>query len=56
MATKDRTVQPRASTSVAKLMGATSYEAESSHAPMLSDSALVIYVIRTAAESIAKSD
>ena len=41
---------------VAKLMGATSYEAESSHAPMLSNSALVIHVIRTAAESIAKSD
>jgi hypothetical protein len=37
-------------------MGATSYEAESSHVPMLSNSALVIDVIRTAAESIVKSD
>ena len=41
---------------VAKLMGATSYEAENSHAPMLSNSALLIHVIRTAAESIAKSN
>jgi hypothetical protein len=56
VATKDRTVQPELQRFVAKLMGATSYEAESSHAPMLSNSALVIYVIRTAAESMAKSD
>jgi hypothetical protein len=54
--TKDRTVQPELQRFVAKLMGATSYDAESSHVPMLSNSALVIHVIRTAAESIAKSD
>ena len=53
--TKDRTVQPELQRFVAKLMGATSYDAESSHVPMLSNSALVIHVIRTAAESIAKS-
>ena len=56
VATKDRTVQPELQRFVAKLMGATSYDAESSHVPMLSNSALVIHVIRTAAESIAKSD
>ena len=56
MATKDRTVQPELQRFVAKLMGATTNEAESSHVLMLSNSALVIHVIRTAAESIAKSD
>jgi hypothetical protein len=56
VATKDRTVQPELQRFVAKLMGATSYEAESSHVPMLSNSDLVIDVIRTAAESIVKSD
>jgi len=47
VATKDRTVQARKlQCFVAKLMGATSYEAESSHVPMLStNSDLVIRVI-----------
>jgi hypothetical protein len=49
-------VQPELQRFVAKLMGATSYEAESSHVPMPSNSALEIDVIRTAAKSIAKSD
>jgi len=34
VATKDRTVQPELQRFVAKLMDATSYEAESSHAPI----------------------
>jgi hypothetical protein len=45
-------VQPELQRFVAKLMGATSYEAESSHVPMLSNSDLVIDVIRTAARRI----
>jgi hypothetical protein len=39
VATKDRTVQPELQRFVAKLMDATSYDAESSHVPMLSNSA-----------------
>jgi hypothetical protein len=35
----------------AKRMGATTYEADSSHVPMLSNPRLVIDVIRTAAKS-----
>jgi hypothetical protein len=35
VARKDRTVQPELQCFVAKLMGATSYEAESSHVPQL---------------------
>ena len=54
MATKDHAEQPKLQRFVAKLMGATSYEAESSHIPMLSNSALAINGISTAAESIAK--
>jgi hypothetical protein len=42
---KDRTVQPELQRFVAKLMGATSYEAESNHVPMLSNSDPVIRVI-----------
>jgi hypothetical protein len=39
---------------MAKRMGATTYELESSHVPMLSQPEFVIDVIRTAAKSAAK--
>jgi pimeloyl-ACP methyl ester carboxylesterase len=49
VAKHDRTVQPDLERFVAKRMGATTYEADSSHVPMLSNPKLVIDVIRTAA-------
>jgi len=48
VATKDRTVQPELQRFVAKRMGATIHEVESSHVPMLSNPKLVIDVIRAA--------
>jgi pimeloyl-ACP methyl ester carboxylesterase len=51
VATKDRTVQPELERFVAKRMGATTYEVDSSHVPMLSNPKLVIDVIRTAANA-----
>jgi pimeloyl-ACP methyl ester carboxylesterase len=51
MATKDRTVQPELQRFVAKRMGATIREVESSHVPMLSNPELVIDVIRAAADA-----
>src|SRR5260370_1641791 len=57
VAKNDRTVQPALEHFVAKRMGATTYETDSSHVPMLSKPKLVIDVIRTAAnayESTAK--
>jgi pimeloyl-ACP methyl ester carboxylesterase len=51
MATKDRTVQPELQRFVAKRMGATIREVESSHVPMLSNPKLVIDVIRAAADA-----
>jgi GTP cyclohydrolase FolE2 len=36
-------------------MGATTYEAESSHVPMLSNPKFVLDVIRTAAETVQKN-
>ena len=39
---------------VAKRMGATTYELDSSHAPMLSQPDLVLDVIRAAAKSLTK--
>jgi pimeloyl-ACP methyl ester carboxylesterase len=51
VATSDRTVQPELQRFVAKRMGATIYEVDSSHVPMLSNPGLVIDVIRTAANS-----
>jgi pimeloyl-ACP methyl ester carboxylesterase len=51
VATNDRTVQPKLQRLVAKRMGATTYEVESSHVPMLSNPKLVIDVIRTAANA-----
>ena len=49
---KDRTVQPDLERFLAKRMGATTYEADSSHVPMLSKPDLVIDVIRTAANAV----
>jgi pimeloyl-ACP methyl ester carboxylesterase len=51
VATKDRTVQPELQRFVAKRMGATTTEIDSSHVPMLSNPKLVIDVIRTAANA-----
>jgi pimeloyl-ACP methyl ester carboxylesterase len=51
VATKDRTVQPELQRFVAKRMGATIREVESSHIPMLSNPKVVIDVIRAAANA-----
>jgi pimeloyl-ACP methyl ester carboxylesterase len=52
VAKNDRTVNPELERFVAKRMGATTYEADSSHVPMLSEPELVIDVIREAAMSV----
>jgi pimeloyl-ACP methyl ester carboxylesterase len=52
VAKNDRTVQPELERFLAKRMGATIYEADSSHVPMLSNPSLVIDVIRTAANAV----
>jgi pimeloyl-ACP methyl ester carboxylesterase len=52
VAKNDRTVQPELQRFVAKRMGATTYETDSSHVPMLSNPSLVIDVIRTAANAV----
>ncbi len=52
VAKNDRTVQPELERFLAKRMGATTYEVESSHVPMLSNPSLVLDVIRTAANAI----
>jgi pimeloyl-ACP methyl ester carboxylesterase len=52
VANKDRTVHPELQRFVAKRMGATTYEVDSSHVPMLSNPSLVIDVIRTAANAV----
>ncbi len=52
MAKQDRAVPPELERFCAKRMGATTYEADSSHVPMLSNPGLVIDVIRTAAKSV----
>jgi len=49
---KDRTVHPDLERFFAKRMGATTYEVESSHVPMLSRPKEVIDVIRTAASAV----
>jgi pimeloyl-ACP methyl ester carboxylesterase len=51
VATSDRTVQPELQRFVPKRMGATTYEVDSGHVPMLSNPKLVIDVIRTAANA-----
>ena len=55
VATKDRTVHPELERFVAKRMGATMVETASSHVPMLSNPALVLDVIRKAANAVQKS-
>ena len=50
--TKDRTVHPDLERAMAKRMGATTYEFESSHVPMLSQPERVIDVIRAAANAV----
>jgi len=55
VANKDRTVQPELQRFLAKRMGATTYEADSSHVPMLSSPGLVIDVIRAAAKAVTSS-
>jgi pimeloyl-ACP methyl ester carboxylesterase len=53
--TKDRTVHPDLQRFVAKRMGATTVETDSSHVPMLSQPPLVLDVIRKAATVVQKS-
>ena len=52
VAKSDHTVPPELERFVAKRMGATTYEVESSHVPMLSNPGLVIDAIRTLASSV----
>jgi len=53
VAKNDRTVHPDLERFCAKRMGASTYEADSSHVPMLSKPKLVLDVIRTAANACA---
>ena len=53
VANNDQTVHPDLERFAAKRMGATSYELDSSHVPMLSHPDRVIDVIRTAASAVA---
>jgi pimeloyl-ACP methyl ester carboxylesterase len=52
VAKNDRTVQPELERFCAQRMGATTYEADSSHVVMLSNPGLVTDVIRTAANAV----
>jgi len=52
VATNDRTVSPELERFVAKRMGATTIETDSSHVPMLSQPELVLDVIRKAAKGV----
>ena len=52
VAKNDQTVQPDLERAMAKRMGATTYELESSHVPMLSQPDRVLDVIRTAADAV----
>ena len=52
MATKDRTVHPDLERFAAKRMGATTFEVDSSHVPMLSQPRAVLDVIRNAAKAV----
>ena len=49
---KDRTVHPDLERAMAKRMGATTYELDSSHVPMLSQPDRVLDIIRTAAKAV----
>jgi pimeloyl-ACP methyl ester carboxylesterase len=55
VASQDRTVHPDLERFVAKRMKATTVETNSSHVPMLSNPALVLDVIRKAANAVQKS-
>jgi pimeloyl-ACP methyl ester carboxylesterase len=55
VATKDRTIRPELERSVAKRMGATVFETDSSHVPMLSQPEFVQDVIRKAAAAVQKN-
>lgn len=55
VATKDHTIQPDLERFVAKRAGATIFETDSSHVPMLSQPDFVLDVIRKAATSVQKS-
>ena len=55
VATNDRTVRPELQRFVSKRMGATIYEVDSSHVPMLSNPGRVIDVIRVAANAVRRS-
>jgi len=55
VANNDRTVQAELQRFVAKRMGATIYEVDSSHVPMLSQPSFVIDVIRTAANALSNA-
>ena len=52
VAKKDQTVHPDLERAFAKRMGATTYELDSSHVPMLSQPEFVLDVIRAAAKSV----
>ena len=52
VANNDRTVHPELQRFVAKRMGATTYDVDSSHVPMLSQPGFVLDVIRTAANAV----
>jgi pimeloyl-ACP methyl ester carboxylesterase len=52
VAEHDHTVHPELERAAAKRMGATTYEFDSSHVPMLSQPGRVLDVIRTAANSL----
>jgi len=55
VAKNDRTVHPELERFVAKRMGATTYEVDSSHVPMLSHPSFVLDVIRGAAQAVQES-
>jgi pimeloyl-ACP methyl ester carboxylesterase len=55
VAKKDRTVHPDLERFFANRMGATTYEVDSSHVPMLSQPDFVLDVIRTAAKAVQES-
>jgi pimeloyl-ACP methyl ester carboxylesterase len=52
VANNDHTVHPELERAAAKRMGATTYELDSSHVPMLSQPDAVVDIIRTAAKSL----
>ena len=55
VASKDHTIQPDLERFVAKRMGATTFETDSSHVPMLSQPDFVLDVIRKAAAAVQKN-